>query len=113
MSQQRVFYKGQKEDFLIFIDDVDSYEKYIHGVTSIPLSDFIAKFDIYRTVNGNGSEGILEIASKQNLNEEFGDFKSVEDEIFPKILKHGQLQNVSSKHHNSKHKKEADLSIHY
>lgn len=94
-SQERVFYKGQKEDFLVFIDDVDAYEKYIAGVSSIPLSSFVAKFDVYRTVTGNGSEGMLEVASKQTLNEEFGDFKSVEDEIIPKILKSGQLQNLN------------------
>ncbi|KAG0684350.1 hypothetical protein C6P40_000008 [Pichia californica] len=95
MSQERVFYKGQKEDFLVFLDDVDNYEKYIHGVDSIPLSSFVARFDVYRTVTGNGSEGILEVASKQELNEEFGDFKSVEGDIIPRILKKGKLQNVS------------------
>lgn len=94
MSQERVFYKGNKEDFLVFLDDVDEYERYIHGVKSVPLSSFLARFDVYRSVTGNGSEGMLEIASKQNLNEEFGDFKSVEDDILPKILKNGQLQNA-------------------
>lgn len=93
-SQERVFYKGNKEDFLVFLDDVDEYKRYIAGDTSIPMSRFIAKFDVYRNATGNGSEGILEIASQQNLNEEFGDFKSVEDEIIPKILKSGQLQNM-------------------
>ncbi|ODQ45134.1 hypothetical protein PICMEDRAFT_73913 [Pichia membranifaciens NRRL Y-2026] len=93
-SSEHVFYKGNKEDFLIFLDDVDEYQKYIAGDTSIPMSRFIAKFDIYRNATGNGSEGILEIASEQNLNEEFGDFKSVEDEIIPKILRSGKLQNM-------------------
>ncbi|GMM43854.1 Rtc3 protein [Pichia kluyveri] len=93
-SQTRVFYKGNKEDFLVFIDDVDEYEKYVHGVSSIPLSAVLANFDVYRSITGNGSSGQLDIASKQTLNEEFGDFNSVEDEIIPKILKNGQLQNL-------------------
>lgn len=96
-DQQRIFYKGKKEDFLVFIDDVDAYEKYTHGVTSIPLSSVVGNFDVYRTISGNGSTGMLEVASKQNLNEEFGDFGSVEDEIIPKILKSGQLQNMRKK----------------
>jgi ribosome maturation protein Sdo1 len=96
-SQQRVFYKGNKEDFLVFLDDIDAYEKYTHGVTSIPLSQVVANFDVYRTITGNGSTGMLEVASDLSLNEEFGDFKSVEDEIIPKILKSGQLQNMRKK----------------
>lgn len=94
-SAQRVFYKGNKEDFLVFIDDVSDYQKYVNGDTSVPLSSVVGNFDVYRTITGNGSTGQLEVASNIDLNEEFGDYKSVEDEIIPLILKKGNLQNMT------------------
>ena len=94
-SAQRVFYQGTNGDFLVFIDDVDEYDKYISGATSVPLSAVVGNFDVYRTITGKGSTGQLEVASNIDLNEEFGDFNSVEDEIIPIILKKGNLQNMT------------------
>lgn len=95
MSQAKLlFYKGNKEDFMVFVDDMEALEKYSSGDTTVPLSSVVGNFDIYKSITGSGSTGKLEVASKQELNSEFGDFKSAEDEIIPKILKSGQVQNL-------------------
>lgn len=94
-QQERVLYKGDRDDFIVFLDDMDEFEKYKNGNdTSIPLSNFLGNFSVYRTISGNGSSGVLELASGQELNEEFGDFESIEDDVIPQILRKGEVQNL-------------------
>lgn len=47
-SQVKVHYKGQEDDFLIFIDDVSDYKKWQED-KSIPMSHFISAFKIFVT----------------------------------------------------------------
>lgn len=91
MSQTRAFYRGNKEDFIVFLDDIDALEQYKTD-TTVPLSQVVGNFDVYKSFTG-GSSGMLEKASNQELSEEFGDFNSVVDDIIPKIIKNGQIQN--------------------
>jgi len=47
-SQIKVHFKGRDEDFIVFIDDVDTYKKW-KGDKSIPLAHFVASFKIFVT----------------------------------------------------------------
>ncbi|GMM30118.1 Rtc3 protein [Martiniozyma asiatica (nom. inval.)] len=94
MSQPRIFYKGNNEDFIVFLDDLNAYDSYVNkSDTTVPLTEVLGNFDVYRSCTGNGSTGKLEIASMQELSEEFGDFGNVEDDIIPLILRTGEVQN--------------------
>lgn len=46
--QTKIHYKGNNEDFIIFIDDVDTYNKWKTDKT-IPLAHFISSFKIFHT----------------------------------------------------------------
>lgn len=94
MSQSRVFYKGTNEDFVVFLDDPEALDKYKTDST-IPLSQVLGNFDVYKSITG-GATGVLDKASKQELAEEFGDYKSVEDDIIKKILAEGHIQHSQS-----------------
>lgn len=47
-TQIKVHYKTGDEDFIIFIDDVETYEKW-NTDKSIPLAHFISTFKIFVT----------------------------------------------------------------
>lgn len=47
--QSKVHYKGANDDFLVFIDDVEQYSKWLKGDTSIPLAQFMSSFRIFLT----------------------------------------------------------------
>lgn len=79
---------------MVFIDDPHALYEYQNGDTTVPLSSVVSSFEVYRPVTGNGTSGMIEAASNQVLSEEFGDFKSIEDEIIPQILSKGELQKV-------------------
>lgn len=101
--QTRVFYKGQNEDFIVFLDDLEAMEKYKTDST-IPMSQFLGSFDVFKSYTG-GASGKLEKASKQELAEEFGDFGDVVNDVIPVIISKGQIQNNSNL---SKRKKSID-----
>lgn len=48
-TQTKIHYKGSNDDFLIFVDDTEQYEKWLKGDTSIPLAQFISSFKIFLT----------------------------------------------------------------
>lgn len=95
--QQYVFYKGEEADFMVFIDNLDALQKYTDGDTSVPLSQIVSNFEVYRTISGKGSSGKLVVASDGEIAEEFGDFKDVDSDIIPRILKKGIVQNLMRK----------------
>ncbi|KAH3671857.1 hypothetical protein OGAPHI_000043 [Ogataea philodendri] len=88
----KLFYKGETKDFIVFVDDKDSYEKYVGGDHSIPLTDIVSNFEIYTNQSGQGSEGTLEKASNVDLSSEFGDVKH-KDDVIPVLLQKGELLN--------------------
>lgn len=90
----KIFYKGSHEsDFVIFVEDNDLVQKYKKGDTTIPLIDIISIYKVFVNRQG-GSEGVLDEASKQELNQEFG--KSDIDEIIKKILNNGTDKHSSN-----------------
>lgn len=87
----KVSYKGENSEFIVFVDSEEAYAKYKKDST-VALSDVVSVFKIYTSQN-KGKEGILEEASKQELDSNFG-VTRVEDAIL-KILKEGEFQNFS------------------
>lgn len=47
-EQTKVHYKGNEDDFIIFIDDVEAYKKW-QSDKSVPLAHFISAFKIFVT----------------------------------------------------------------
>ncbi|KAF5250526.1 hypothetical protein FANTH_4301 [Fusarium anthophilum] len=88
-QQTKVHYKGS-DDFIIFIDDVETYQKW-KSDKSIPLAHFISSFKIFLTHN-QGVQGSLDSASKAALENEFG--TSVDDDVIKQILEKGETQSV-------------------
>ncbi|KAL7629426.1 hypothetical protein AAE478_000946 [Parahypoxylon ruwenzoriense] len=87
-TQVKVHYKGDAEDFIIFVDDLETYKKW-KGDKSIPMAHFISAFKIFVT-HKQGAQGRVDGASKATLENEFG--TSNEDEVIKKILETGSLQ---------------------
>ncbi|KAM7206932.1 Ribosome maturation protein SBDS [Rhypophila sp. PSN 637] len=89
-TQSKVHFKGKSDDFLLFIDDLDAYKKWI-GDKSVPLVEFVSSFQIFVT-HKQGSQGQYDTASKSSLDNEFG--TTDETEVIKQILEKGTLQDV-------------------
>lgn len=46
--QSKIHYKGESEDFLVFVDDVDTYKKWLAD-KSVPLAHFVSAFNVFVT----------------------------------------------------------------
>ncbi|KAJ9662749.1 hypothetical protein H2198_001198 [Neophaeococcomyces mojaviensis] len=88
----KVHYKGQEEDFIVFVDSAEDLEKW-KGDRSIPLANVVNSFKIFVT-HKHGAQGQMDGASKATLENEFGT-KNEEDAII-KILESGDVQNVEN-----------------
>lgn len=86
MAPVRYFYQGQETDFVIFVDSEEDAQNYLSDST-VPLSQAVSTFQVFTTQSGSGNEGILEEASKQQLQNEFG--KEYAEDVIPIILKKG------------------------
>ncbi|KAM3566757.1 hypothetical protein ARSEF4850_000291 [Beauveria asiatica] len=86
--QTKCHYKGHSDDFIIFIDDVDTYNKWKTD-KQIPMAHFISSFKIFQT-NKHGAQGQLDAAPNSILAAEFDTEK--EDEVIKKILEKGNIQ---------------------
>ncbi|KAI1779901.1 shwachman-Bodian-diamond syndrome protein [Hypoxylon cercidicola] len=87
-TQVKVHYKGKDEDFIIFVDDIETYKKWQND-KSVPMAHFISAFKIFVT-HKQGAQGQMDTASKSTLENEFG--VSNEDEVIKKILESGSIQ---------------------
>jgi hypothetical protein len=47
-TQTKIHYKGDSDDFIIFVDDVDAMKKWKDDKT-IPMSQFISAFKVFCT----------------------------------------------------------------
>lgn len=47
-TQVKVHFKGQDDDFLIFVDDLETYKKWQED-KSVPLAHFVSAFKIFVT----------------------------------------------------------------
>lgn len=95
VQPHKLFYKGKEEDFIIFIEDKDLLNKYRNNDTTIPLIDLVSIYKVFTNRQG-GSEGVLDEASKAELQNEFGT-NNVDDAI-KVILKEGQDKSVGGIH---------------
>ncbi|CAF9929613.1 hypothetical protein IMSHALPRED_007958 [Imshaugia aleurites] len=91
-SQSKVHYQGKEEDFVVYIDDIESAQKW-KGDRSIPLAQVAASFKIFVT-HKHGAQNAYDAASKATLENEFG--TSNEDECMIKILESGDLQHTET-----------------
>ncbi|KAL2017914.1 hypothetical protein VTK56DRAFT_1570 [Thermocarpiscus australiensis] len=91
VNHVKVHYKGQQsdEDFVVFIDSIEDYQKWVKGDKSIPLAQIVSSFKVF-TTHKKGAQGIMEGASKAMIENEFGTAK--EEEAIGKILEKGSLQ---------------------
>ncbi|KAM0341019.1 hypothetical protein ACHAPU_010251 [Fusarium lateritium] len=88
-QQTKVHFKGS-DDFIVFIDDTETYQKWKTD-KSVPLAHFISSFKIFIT-HGQGAQGNLDAASKAELENEFG--TSVDDDVIKQILEKGVTQTT-------------------
>ncbi|KAK3173727.1 hypothetical protein OEA41_007059 [Lepraria neglecta] len=91
-SQSKVHYQGKEEDFVIYIDDIESVQKW-KGDRSIPLAQVVSGFKIFVT-HKHGAQNAHDGASKSTLENEFG--TSNEDDCMIKILENGDLQETET-----------------
>jgi ribosome maturation protein Sdo1 len=82
----KLFYKGNENDFIVYVEDIELLTKFRKGDTTIPLIDLVSIYKIFVSRLG-GSEGVFDEASKAELSNEFG--KKDKDEIIKVILKEG------------------------
>jgi ribosome maturation protein Sdo1 len=88
--QTQVFYKGSSGDqFCIFVESEEELRKW-KADSSIPMVDVVAGWKVL--VPEHGKQGVLNTASKQQLENEFGK-DAKEDDIFKKILSEGSVQS--------------------
>ncbi|KKY36826.1 putative shwachman-bodian-diamond syndrome protein [Diaporthe ampelina] len=90
-TQVKVHFKGQDDDFLVFVDDLETYKKWQED-KSVPLAHFVSAFKIFVTHN-QGAQGAYDSAPKGQLESEFG--TSNEDEVIKAILEKGSVQESS------------------
>ncbi|KAK1986528.1 shwachman-Bodian-diamond syndrome protein [Colletotrichum cereale] len=88
--QTKVHYKGQEDDFIVFVEDPELFKKWKTD-KSIPLAHFISSFKIFVT-HKQGNQGTYDAASKSTLENEFG--TSVDDKVIIQILEKGDAQNT-------------------
>ncbi|EDU47639.1 SBDS domain containing protein [Pyrenophora tritici-repentis] len=89
VAQTQVFYKGSSGDqFTVFIESEEMLKKWRED-SSIPMTEVVAGWKIL--VPEHGKQGILNTASKSQMENEFG--TSNEDDVVKKILKEGSVQS--------------------
>ncbi|CEJ81665.1 hypothetical protein VHEMI01783 [[Torrubiella] hemipterigena] len=88
--QTKVHYKGKNEDYVVFVDDADTYKKW-QSDKSIPMAHFVSTFQVF-TTHKHGAQGNLDTAPKNILSAEFD--TENQDDIIKIILEKGTSQTV-------------------
>jgi len=47
-TQIKVHYKGKDDDFIVFVDDNDTYKKWLED-KSVPMVEFVSAFKVFVT----------------------------------------------------------------
>ncbi|KAI0409467.1 shwachman-Bodian-diamond syndrome protein [Xylaria palmicola] len=89
-TQIKVHYKGKDDDFIVFVDDNETYKKWLND-KSIPMAHFVSTFKVFVT-GKQGTQGQLSDAANLTLAAEF-DTES-QDEAIKKILEKGNVQET-------------------
>ncbi|KAI1341628.1 shwachman-Bodian-diamond syndrome protein [Xylariaceae sp. FL0016] len=87
-TQVKVHFKGQEDDFIVFVDDTETYNKWQED-KSVPMAHFVSTFKVFVT-HKQGNQGQLDGASKSTLENEFG--TSVDEDVIKQILEKGSIQ---------------------
>ncbi|KAH0542150.1 hypothetical protein FGG08_003450 [Glutinoglossum americanum] len=90
--QTKVHYPGADDDYVIFVDSSAMVRDWKKD-KSIPLAQVVSGWKIFCT-HKHGAQGILDAASKGQLESEFGTTK--EEEIVKIILEKGGVQETTS-----------------
>ncbi|ORY66429.1 shwachman-Bodian-diamond syndrome protein [Pseudomassariella vexata] len=88
--QTKIHYQGKEDDFVIFVDDVETMKKWKED-KSVPMVQFISAFKIFVT-HKQGAQGQMDGASKATLENEFG--TSIDEEVIKQILEKGSSQET-------------------
>lgn len=89
--QTKVHFKGKDEDFVIFVDDIETARKWRND-KSIPLAQVVSTFKVFHT-NKHGAQGPYDTASNATLDNEFGTHN--EEEIIKMLLEKGNIQETT------------------
>ncbi|KFY31065.1 hypothetical protein V493_01429 [Pseudogymnoascus sp. VKM F-4281 (FW-2241)] len=90
--QSRVHYKGINDDYIVFVEDPAMLKKWREDKT-VALVEVVDAFKVFIT-GKQGVQGELNMASKSQLENEFG--TSNDDDVIKKILQEGSLQETES-----------------
>ncbi|KZF24239.1 shwachman-Bodian-diamond syndrome protein [Xylona heveae TC161] len=85
--QTKVHYKGQNEDFIVFVDDREAVLNWRKD-KSIPLAQVVSGWKFFKT-HKHGTQGVLDGASKGDLQNEFG--SDDDDTVMKAILEKGDI----------------------
>jgi len=89
-TQTKVHLKGKDDDFIVFVDDYETYQKWLND-KSIPLAHFVSTFKVF-VIHKHGTQGQLSDAANLTLAAEFG--TEDQDEVIKHILQKGSVQEV-------------------
>ncbi|KOS41100.1 hypothetical protein ACN38_g8040 [Penicillium nordicum] len=92
-TANKIFYKGNSEDFIVFVDDLQILQKW-KSDRSVPLTEVLNGWKIFVT-HSHGAQGVLDTASQSALQNEFGTTK--DDECMVKILEGGEYQATTAR----------------
>ncbi|RMY82663.1 hypothetical protein D0861_07783 [Hortaea werneckii] len=92
-AQCKVHYKGKGDDFIIFVDSAQAVRDWKNDKT-IALATVVSGWKVFVT-HKHGNHGILDGASKGQLEGEFGTSK--DDDVFKHIIENGSI--VESEEH--------------
>ncbi|KAI9719296.1 MAG: hypothetical protein M1812_003626 [Candelaria pacifica] len=91
-AQSKVHYKGKEEDFIVMVDDVQAVQDWKKD-KSTPLAQVVSGWKVFVT-HKHGAQGVLDTASHQTLDNEFGTHK--DEDVVQQILEKGDLQETQT-----------------
>ncbi|WVO16917.1 hypothetical protein L204_104603 [Cryptococcus depauperatus] len=76
-----VVYKPNEheDEYMVFVDDVAEYQRWLEGDKSIALARFIGQFAIFKSATSGHTGSLGEISKQEIENVFFGDAKNVKD----------------------------------
>lgn len=94
----KIFYKGKENDFVIFTENPEEIKKYKSGDKTVPLIDILSIYKVFINRQG-GVEGVLDEASRAELQNEFGSKANVDD-VIKTILDQGDDKHGAGRFDN-------------
>ncbi|KAF7845633.1 hypothetical protein BT93_L1500 [Corymbia citriodora subsp. variegata] len=92
-TQVKVHYHGSTEDFIILVDSAKAVQDW-KADSSIPLAQVVSGWKVFVT-HKHGNQGVMDTASKGQLEDEFGTTK--DEEVVKQILEKGTIIEKTAK----------------